>query len=220
MLLYIQVLVLEYPIVKLAGLDEILPSKSSDVKNFIQQHDNNGPTLDAISSSRQCYQGFSPLHIRCTPYSNWMFHSGNSAYQGLNWLFWNLNRVIIQQHDNNKHYDNDQMAQLRMSFSLSRKWYQVLPPLRIHCTPNSNCMCHVSNGPYQGLNELFWDPVVVVVCRCRFCFFSFWAAPDLQNYIVLHYTTYTYNNFNTGSGTVTVGGKFDNHVCRLRGPQV
>ena len=33
-------------------------------------------------------------------------------------------------------YNNTtKMAQLRMPFSLSRQRYQVLPPLRIHCTP-------------------------------------------------------------------------------------
>ena len=47
-MLYIRVLVLEHIIVKIAGLDEILPPKSFGVKNFIQQHYYNGPTPDAI----------------------------------------------------------------------------------------------------------------------------------------------------------------------------
>ena len=48
MLLYIRVLVLEYPTVKLAGLAESLPPKSFDVKNFKEQHDDTGPTSNVI----------------------------------------------------------------------------------------------------------------------------------------------------------------------------
>ena len=47
-ILYIQVLVLKYTTVNISGLAERLPPNSFDVKNFIQQHDNNGPTSDAI----------------------------------------------------------------------------------------------------------------------------------------------------------------------------
>ena len=55
-------------------------------------------------------------------------------------------------------YNNTtKMAQLRMPFSLSRQYYQVSPPLRIHCAPYSNCMCHAGDSAYQGLNDLFWN---------------------------------------------------------------
>ena len=70
-------------------------------------------------------------------------------------FFWIFNRIIIQQHGNNKHDYNGPMDQLWMLFSLSRQCYQVFPPLRIHCTPYSNCMCHASDSAYQGSNDLF-----------------------------------------------------------------
>ena len=53
-----------------------------------------------------------------------------------------------------------------------------------------------------------------------FLFFFFCASSDLQNHILLYSTAYTYDNFNTWFGTVTVGGKFENYICRLHGPQV
>ena len=62
------------------------------------------------------------------------------------------------------------------------------------------------------------SPVVVVCCFCC-CFFSFCAASDLYNHIVLYSTASTYDNFNMGFGTVIVGGKFENHLRRLCGPQ-
>ena len=46
------------------------------------------------------------------------------------------------------------IAELRMPFSLSRQWYQVFPPLHIHCANYSNCMCHSGNSAYQRLNDL------------------------------------------------------------------
>ena len=42
-----------------------------------------------------------------------MCDAGDSAYQGLNELKKNLNRVIIQQHNDNKNDDNGPMAQLK-----------------------------------------------------------------------------------------------------------
>ena len=64
-----------------------------------------------FSLSRQWYQVSPPFCIHCAPYSNCMCHAGYGAYQGLNDLFWNFNRVIIQQHDEYKHDDNSPMAQ-------------------------------------------------------------------------------------------------------------
>ena len=46
--MYICILVLKYPTVKLASLAESLPPKSFDVKKIIQQHIDNGPTSDAM----------------------------------------------------------------------------------------------------------------------------------------------------------------------------
>ena len=78
---------------------------------------NNMTTMDQLRLpfvlSRQLYQVSPPLHIHCAPYSNWMFRAGDSAYQGLNDLFWNFNRVIRQQHKDNKHDKNGPMAQLK-----------------------------------------------------------------------------------------------------------
>ena len=54
-------------------------------------------------------------------------------------------------------------AQLRMSFSLSRQCYQVSPPLRIHCAPYSNCMCHSGDSAHQGLNDRFWNLNRVII---------------------------------------------------------
>ena len=55
-----------------------------------------------------------------------------------------------------KSYNNTTtMDQLRVPFSLSRQWYQVLPPLRIHCAPYSERMCHAGDSAYQGLNDFF-----------------------------------------------------------------
>ena len=34
----------------------------------------------------------------------------------------------------------------------------------------------------------------------------------------MYYNESTYDNFNTVFGTVTVGGKFDNRICRLCDP--
>ena len=111
-LFYILVLVLEYPTVKLSGLYEILPPKSFDVKNFIQNTTKMVQLRMPFLLSIKWYQVFPPLLIHCAPYSNCMCHAGDSAYQGLNVMFWNLNRFIIQQNDRNKHDNNVPMNQL------------------------------------------------------------------------------------------------------------
>ena len=56
--------------------------------------------------------------------------------------------------------------------------------------------------------------VVVVVA------FSLFALPPTSSHIVLCSPASMYDNFNTGFGTVTLGGKFDNRVRRLHGLQV
>ena len=55
------VLVLKYPTIKLFGLAQSLPPKSFDVKNFIQQHDDNGPTLDDIFIIKTMVPGFATI---------------------------------------------------------------------------------------------------------------------------------------------------------------
>ena len=45
---------------------------------------------------------------------------------------------------------------------------------------------------------------VVAVCCCRCCFLSLCATSDLQNDIVLYSTASTYDNFETGFGTVEI----------------
>ena len=107
----------------------ILPPRSlSWLKAFSQSHlmsktsCNNTTTMSQLRMkcllSRQWYQVLSPLRIHCTPYSNCMCHSGNSAYQGLNGILWNFNIVIIKQHDGNKHKNNGPMAQLKSNLYL------------------------------------------------------------------------------------------------------
>ena len=64
---YILVLVLTYPTIKLSGLAEIPLSMSFDVKNFIQQYDDNGPTLDAVFIINTMVPGFAIIaHPLCT----------------------------------------------------------------------------------------------------------------------------------------------------------
>ena len=62
-------------------------------------------------------------------------------------------------------------------------------------------------------------PAVVFCCCCN-CFFYFCAASNLQNHIVLYSTVSMHDSFIMVFGTVTVGRKFENHVCSLCGPQV
>ena len=58
MILYIRAVVLRYPTVNITGLYESLNPKSFDVKNLIQKHDDNGPTLDAIFIIKRMVPGF------------------------------------------------------------------------------------------------------------------------------------------------------------------
>ena len=60
-LFYIWVLVLEYPTVEFSGLAESLPPKSFYVKNFIQQHNGNGLTVDAIFIIKTMVPGFATI---------------------------------------------------------------------------------------------------------------------------------------------------------------
>ena len=66
------------------------------------------------------------------------------------------------------------MAQLRMKFSLSRKWYQIFPSLLIHCAPSSNFMCRAGDSAYQCLVWIVLKFEYIYPCPCsiklEFCF--------------------------------------------------
>ena len=82
-----------------------------------------------------------------------LFYSNTPLSSSLDWL-----KAFSQSHLMSKTWHNNTttMAQLRIPFSLSRQWYQVLPPLRIHCAPYSNFIFHAGNSAYQGLNDFFF----------------------------------------------------------------
>ena len=55
------------------------------------------------------------------------------------------------------------MSYFRVPFSLSRQWYQIFPPLHMHFSPYSNCMCHAGKCVFQHLNDILWNLNRVII---------------------------------------------------------
>ena len=76
-----------------------------------------------------------------------MRHSTNTAYQRLNNKKLNLNRIIIEQHDDNKHEDYGPMAQLKSSLIFLRILDLFPSPRHHHPVPFIICL-HKLVHPY------------------------------------------------------------------------
>ena len=159
-------------------------------------------------------QGLPPFHSHCTNCSNCMCHAGNSEYQTLNDLFWNLNRVISPDNKNNHNFP---MAQLKSNLYIFKVFFTLFVLLIVIILFR---FVYVFVSWFIHRNDFNNYPVVVICCCCCCWFLSLCDASNLQYYIVMYSTVSIYDSFNTGFGTVTVGGKFDNHVCRICGPHV
>ena len=106
------------------------------------------------------------------------------------------------------------MANLSLIYVFKSIIYIILPPHRHHPIPFIICL-------RKFIHHIdFNNATVVVVYFYCCCFFLFCAASNLQNYTELYSTVSMYDSFNMGFGIVTMGGKFDNHICRLCGTQV
>ena len=149
-----------------------------------------------------------------------MYHSVDSTYQGLNDLF----EIWIESSYNNTMSINTttiNTTTMAQCFNLSLIYifqvFFIFFLLLIFAIIIHSFYVLISWFIHRvGFNS---SPFVLV-CHCCCWLFSFFASSDIQNHIVLYSTASTYDNFNTVFGTMTVCGKFDNRVRRLRGPHV